>query len=63
MSRKLRDGALGAATVALLLYAAMTAARNISGALQLPAQVHAGCASAGLSCRNDALQVARSRNP
>ena len=62
MTRKLRDAALGAATVALLLYAAMTAARNISGTVQAPAQGRAGCAMAAPACGQDTLQVARNRD-
>lgn len=60
MSSKLRDAALGAATVALLLYAGITAARNMAGALQPPAQASANCTTTAPACRHDALQLARS---
>jgi hypothetical protein len=59
MSMKLRDAVLGAATVALLLYAAVTAARSMSQALQPPAQARASCATAAPACRHDSLQLAR----
>ena len=62
MTRKLRDAALGAATVALLLYAAVTTTRNVAGPLQVSVQAHAGCVG-DASCRNDGLQLARSRDP
>lgn len=63
MTRKLRDAALGAATVALLLYAAVTTTRNISGTMPAPAQSRAGCATAAPACAKDGLQLARSRGP
>ena len=62
MTRKLRDAALGAATVALLLYAAMTSARNISGTMQAPAQARAGCTMPATACGQGTLQVARNRD-
>jgi hypothetical protein len=62
MTRKLRDAALGAATVALLLYAAMTAAKSISGPLQGSPQTRAGCAAAAPACGQNTLQLARSRD-
>lgn len=58
MKKQLRDAALGAATVALLLYAAVTAAKNMADALQQPAQAGAGCTTT-LPCRHNALQLAR----
>ncbi len=61
MKKRLRDAALGAATVALLLYAAVTAARNMADALQNPPQAGAGCTTA-LPCQHDALQLARGKD-
>lgn len=62
MTRKLRDAALGAATVALLLYAAMTTVGNISGPMRAPAQARAGCAAAAPACAQNTLQLARNRD-
>jgi hypothetical protein len=62
MSRKLQDAALGAATVALLLYAAVTAARNMTMATP-QAQAHAACTTAAPACAQNTLQLARSRDP
>ena len=58
MNMSLRDAALGAATMALLLYAAITAARSVAGSLPVSQQA-AVCATA--ACPG-AVQVARSKD-
>ena len=58
MNKTLRDAALGAATMALLLYAAITAAKSVAATLAVPPQA-ASCATA--SCQG-ALQVARNKD-
>lgn len=56
MNMKLRDAALGAATMALLLYAAITASRSVTATAQDAPQA---CVSAACS---DALQLARGKD-
>jgi hypothetical protein len=58
MNMRLRDAALGAATMALLLYAAITAAKSVAGSLQVSPQT-AICATA--ACQG-AVQVARGKD-
>jgi hypothetical protein len=51
MKKKLRDALVGGATVALLLYAAVTAAKNMASALDNPGQARASCvAGPGHAC-------------
>ncbi len=57
MKISVRDVALGAATMALLLYAAITAARSMAGTL--PGEARLAC---GVADCSTTLQVARNRD-
>jgi hypothetical protein len=56
MKKKLREAAIGLATMALLLYAAITAAKSMADTLRTPVQP--ACAA---SC-SAALQLAQNRD-
>ena len=62
--KRLRDALLAGATIALLLYAAMTAARSVTGKPQGPLQASAAPAQrlpllAGRRRRDEFMQLAR----
>ncbi len=56
MNMKLRDAVLGAATMALLLYAAVTASRSVTATAQDAPQACVGTVCAG------AIQLARGKD-
>lgn len=62
---RLSEAVLAGATIALLLYAAMTAAKNMAGTLQEPMDARVTATSAGPALatrqqhRDDFLQLAR----
>jgi hypothetical protein len=60
MNISLRDAVIGGATLALLLYAAMTAARSMADAMR-PSAPTVACNSATVHC-GAALEVARGDN-
>jgi hypothetical protein len=58
MKKTLRDASLGAATIGLLLYAAMTAAKSMAGVLQPEEHVAVSCPASADACP-PAVVVAR----
>jgi len=58
MKRTLRDAGIGLATVALLLYAAMTAAKSMAGVMQPHDPLAVGCQTGADACPQ-AVVVAR----